>query len=223
MKKFEVIFKRAVKRKGGEEALLAVMPAAPVSSAALSRKKGHRFLAEMSRSIFQSGFNWKVVENKWPDIEAALDKFDVGKAASMDEGDLSKLVADPRVIRHRGKLEAIRSNARFIIEVEGESGSFGKMLARWPSDDLVGLWATLQTRGSRLGGATGQYFLRSVGKDTFMLTRDVVKCLVDAGVVDKKPTSKRDLAATQAAFNQWHAESGRPMAELSRICACSVD
>jgi len=41
-------------------------------------------------------------------------------------------------------------------------------------------------------------------------------------VVDKAPTSKRDLAAVQAAFNRWHDESGRPIAQISRTLACSI-
>jgi hypothetical protein len=60
------------------------------------------------------------------------------------------------------------------------------------------------------------------GKDTFMLTGDVIAALVKAKVVKKKPTTRDARAATQAAFNDWAAESGRPLCELSRILALSV-
>ena len=55
-----------------------------------------------------------------------------------------------------------------------------------------------------------------------MFFRDVVKALVEQGIVDKEPTSKRDLGAAQAAFNQWREESGRDLCQISRVLACSV-
>jgi len=42
-------------------------------------------------------------------------------------------------------------------------------------------------------------------------------------IVDKVPTSLRDLATVQGAFNQWHAESGRPMCQLSMMLAYTVN
>ena len=55
-----------------------------------------------------------------------------------------------------------------------------------------------------------------------MLTDDLVAALKAQGIVDKKPTSKRDLAATQEAFNQWHDDSGMPYSHLSRLLAHTV-
>jgi 3-methyladenine DNA glycosylase Tag len=80
----------------------------------------------------------------------------------------------------------------------------------------------LKKNASRLGGATVQYFLRFEGWDAFILSQDVVKALVREGVVGKEPTSKKDLAATQTAFNRWREQSGRPVREISRILALSV-
>ena len=56
-----------------------------------------------------------------------------------------------------------------------------------------------------------------------MFSRDVVKALIDAGVVEKEPTSKKALQTTQDAFNQWRAESGRSYTEISRTLAMSID
>ena len=77
--------------------------------------------------------------------------------------------------------------------------------------------------GSRLGGTSGQYFLRSMGKDSFILSQDVVAALVREGVVDKAATSKRDLAAVQSAFNRWREQSGRSLTEISRVLAMSIE
>ena len=218
---FDDILQSAANRKGGLAALETLLPQ-PKSRAELISISDDRVLAAMARNIFRAGFVWKIVEAKWPSFEEAFHGFDIMTVAAMDEGELDDLACDPRVIRNRQKLVAVRDNARFIFEIVNEHGSFGQYLADWPEDDLIGLWDDLHKRGSRLGGFTRAVFLREVGKDTFMLTGDVVRALIGARVVDKAPTSKRDLRATQSAFNAWRVETGRSLSELSRILACSV-
>ncbi|MNZ96522.1 hypothetical protein D3C78_1157190 [compost metagenome] len=56
-----------------------------------------------------------------------------------------------------------------------------------------------------------------------MPTFDVVAALNAQGIIDKAPTSQRDLATVQNAFNQWHAESGRPMCQISMMLAYTVN
>jgi len=86
----------------------------------------------------------------------------------------------------------------------------------------VGLLALLKTRGSRLGGNTGQYFLRFMGVDGFVLSRDVIARLVAEGIVDRAPASQKTMAAVQEAFNAWQAESTRSLTEISRVLAMSI-
>jgi len=96
-------------------------------------------------------------------------------------------------------------------------------LANWPSSDEIGLLDLLAKRGSRLGGNTGQMFLRFVGWDGFVTSQDVVACLRDAGLdIASEVKSKGDLAKVQAQFNAWAEETGLPYAHLSRICAMSI-
>lgn len=70
MNSFSKLYERAVAKKGGEAALEALI-SKPESKAALARIPDDRWLSGMAKSVFQAGFNWQVVENKWPDIEAA--------------------------------------------------------------------------------------------------------------------------------------------------------
>jgi 3-methyladenine DNA glycosylase Tag len=116
----------------------------------------------------------------------------------------------------------VRDNAAAIVALGQAHGSFGSYLADWDAADTVGLWADLAKRFSQLGGASGPSFLRMVGKDTFLLTNDVVRALIVLGVVQKKPTAKKDLGAVQAAFNEWGKETGRELCQLSRILALSL-
>ena len=63
-----------------------------------------------------------------------------------------------------------------------------------------------------------------MGKDTFVPSYDVVAALNAQEIIDKVPTSLRDLATVQNAFNQWHEESGgRPMSQISMMLAYTVN
>jgi len=69
----------------------------------------------------------------------------------------------------------------------------------------------LAKRGSRLGGNSCQYLLRFLGRDSFILTNDLMLCLRDSGVpISEKGTSKKDLKLAQAQINEWAEESGPP-------------
>ena len=177
----------------------------------------------MTKCVFRSGFVWKVIENKWAGFEAAFREFDVASCAMLSDEEIEQLAADERIVRHAAKIRSVPANAAYIMEVRGESGGFGRYLADWPEDEIVGLWEELKRRGSRLGGQTGRYFLRFVGKDTPILSRDVVKALISQGVIDREPTSKKALARVQQAFNEWRAESGRELCQISRVLSLSVD
>ncbi len=218
---FASIHARAAARKGGPEALEELLPV-PGSDEALAAVPDSDLLGRAAKHIFASGFVWRVVENKWPGHVEAFRGFEPVPVAMMTDADLDALAQDTRIIRHRIKIGAVRANARMMVDVAEEHGSFARFLADWPSSDLVGLTAWLKKNGSRLGGNTGSYFLRGAGKDAFIITEDVAAALVQAGVVDKAPTGKRALRAVQEQFNAWHEESGRSYSEMSKILACSV-
>jgi 3-methyladenine DNA glycosylase Tag len=221
LRAFDKIEAMAMKRHGGSAGLAAKLAEWPVDTR-LTRKTDDRYLAGMARAIFSAGFVWSVIEKKWPGFEAAFDGFDPAKVAAYGEEDVDRLLKDARIVRNGPKIMAVIANARFVAETSRQHGSFGKFLANWPETDQVGLMEHLKKHASRLAGASVQYFLRFEGWDAFILSEDVCVALVREGVVEKAPTSKKDLAATQAAFNHWREQSGRPVREISRILALSV-
>lgn len=222
MERFEAIFQRASERKGGEAELKKMLPKVR-SPRALAATKDHRWLAEMTRCVFQAGFVWRVVNLKWDDFEEVFFGFPPEKIVMLSPEQLDRFAQNPKIIRNRQKVLTVQHNAQFILDVGREHGSFGKFVGRWPQQDLVGLFDLLKKRGARLGGMTGQRVLRNMGKDTFVVTGDVVKCLRRAGLdITDNPTSKREYALMQQAFNAWHQESGLPYSHLSRISAFSV-
>ena len=221
MKPFADILAMAAGRKGGEAAVEDELPDVR-TPAELAATPDHRILAEMTRTVFQSGFAWKVIEAKWDGFEEAFHGFVPGRITAMSDEDVEALLSNKAIVRNGQKIMATRDNAAFVQALATEHGSAAKFIADWPHDDFVGLWDVLKKRGSRLGGMTGQIVLRRIGKDTPVMSRDVVAALIREGVVDKAVASKKDQAAMQAAFNAWAAESGRPLAHVSRVLAMSV-
>ncbi len=220
MQHFDNLFDIAAARHGGPDALNAKLQ--PLSSAAdLAALPEERWLSIMVKCIFQAGFNWKVIENKWDGFETAFDGFDIGRCAMMDAEKFDALLQDQRIVRNGTKIAAVRDNAVFLMELRTEGGA-GEVLGNWPSEDYIGLLNLLKTRGARLGGSTGQYAMRFAGRDSFILSRDVTARLIAEGVIDKPATSKTAMKAVQAAFNTWAEQSGRSLTEISRALAMSV-
>ncbi len=222
MIKFAALYQHATRRKGGEAELEALLLPTPLSADELAAIPDDRWLATMSRCIFNSGFNWKVVDKKWPEFEEVFTGFNPTRWKFMSEDDFECLIKDTRIIRHAKKILAVRDNATFLCDLAEEHGCAAKFFADWPSDDYVSLLTLLKKRGSRLGGNTGQYFLRFMGKDSLVLSLDVVAALIREGVVTTAPTSQRDLKLVQQAINQWREESGRPLTHISKVLAFTV-
>jgi 3-methyladenine DNA glycosylase Tag len=219
---FRTIRARAEKRKGGAQALERLLPKKPNLSA-LTKLSNDRILSEMTQRVFSAGFAWSVIENKWPGFEDAFLGFEPAKLTFQPDEFWDRLMTDARIVRNGAKILSVRENAAFVQAIAAEHGSFGKFLAKWPSSDETGLLDLLAKRGSRLGGNTGQMFLRFVGWDGFVTSQDVVACLRDAGLdIADEVKSKSDLAKVQAQFNAWAQETGLPYTHLSRICAMSV-
>ena len=224
MQTYQAIFARAAERHGGAKALeTKLAESRPKSPAELAALPDDRWLAEMTRRIFQAGFNWSVIDNKWDGFEAAFEGFDVGRWAMAGDDDLDRLARDTRIVRNPQKIRTVRENAVFLSDLAKEHGSAARFFADYPVTDQVGLMDILKKRGSRLGGTTAQYLLRLIGKDAFVLSRDVTAALIAAGVINKPPTSAKALAAVQEAFNSWMEESGRPLTQISRTLALSID
>jgi 3-methyladenine DNA glycosylase Tag len=219
---FKTIRARAEQRKGGAEALARLLPPKP-NTAALAALKDDRVLAEMTKRVFSAGFAWSVIEAKWPGFEDAFLGFAPGTLSLKPDEFWDGLTKDARIVRNAAKIMSVRANAGFLRDIAKEHGSFGKMLAAWPSSDEIGLLDLLAKRGSRLGGNTGQMLLRFLGWDGFVMSRDVIACLRGAGLdVGEEIKSKRDLTKVQAQFNAWAKETGLPYVHLSRICAMST-
>lgn len=222
MRDYQWLYQYCLNRFGSVEALEARLPQ-PKSPEELRALGDDRYLSIISLRIFRAGLKHSLVDAKWPAFEEVFFGFDPHKVVLMGAEHLERLMHDERLIRHLAKLKSVPRNAQFILDVAREKGSFGALIADWPVSDIVGLWKCLGKHGTQLGGLSAPRFLRMVGKDTFIPTDDVVAALKAQGIIDKAPTSQKELAAVQAAFNEWRAQSGRPLCQLSTLLAHTVN
>ena len=212
----------AARTRHGAAAVEARLPA-PKTPAELAATGDDRYLSQMSLRIFRAGLKHSLVDAKWPAFEEAFHGFDLRRVRAMPDEAVEALLADTRLIRHFGKLKSVRDNAAAMLGVAEEHGSFGKWLAAWPTTDIVGLWDALGKQFSQMGGNSGPSFLRMVGKDTFVLTGSVCAGLKHWAGIAGPPKNRGERTAAQQIFNDWAAETGRPLCHLSLVLAMSVD
>lgn len=219
---FSPLLEMAEKRKGGAAGLQALLT--PVADNRLfAALPDDRILAMMCRVVNQAGFSWKVIERKWPQFEEAYKGFDTDKLARLQIDDWEAFTKDKRVVRSWQKIKAVMDNCAFVRAKSDDHGRFAKFMMTYGPDRQVDLMACMKKEGSRLGGNSGQYLLRYLGRDSFVLSNDVILALRHSGLdIAEKPTSQRDMKAIQARFNSWHQQTNLPYTHLSQIAAFSI-
>jgi 3-methyladenine DNA glycosylase Tag len=121
------------------------------------------YLEVMTRSVFSSGISWRVIEAKWDGFREAFHAFDPEWVASLDPPDVDRLAKDTRIVRNRRKIEATVHNARTMIELDREYGTFRKYLRSHASFDETA--ADLRKRFKFLGDVGTYFFLHVVGEE----------------------------------------------------------
>lgn len=216
MKDFDWLVQRAEELKGPN--FKTLLPNT-LNAKALSARDDAFYLSLIGLRIFRAGLKHSVVDDKWPMFEQVFKGFEPAYVAALSDEALEAHMLQPGLIKHWGKMKALRTNAAWLMELRREANGFGDYIANWPVTDIVNLWLEMKKKGAQLGGRSAQAVLRMAGKDTFMLSEDVMVQLRAQGIVDRVENSsaKRDLLAIQEAFNTWHEQSGWPMSHLSRM------
>jgi len=121
------------------------------------------YLKVMSKSVFQSGISWRVVESKWAGLREALHEFDPEVIANLGEPELDELTQDQRVIRSRRKLSAIVHNAGRMLELEKQHGSFRGCLRS--HGGFEGTLQDIRKQFKYMGDSGTYHFLFVVGEE----------------------------------------------------------
>jgi DNA-3-methyladenine glycosylase I len=113
--------------------------------------------------INQAGLSWETILRKEKNFRKAYDKFNIKKIAGYTQADRERLMADPGIIRNRLKINAAIENAKTILELQKQHGSFEKWLeSQHPKTKDE--WVKLFKKTFRFtGGEIVNEFLMSIG------------------------------------------------------------
>ncbi len=128
-------------------------------------KNDDGYFEQMAKAVFRSGFNWKVIENKWPDIRKAFADFSIHEVAQFNENDIDRLIKDKVVVRNYRKIVATIDNARKLEAIQKEYGSFLNYLKTISRDGEEKLCKAIVKDFSHVGNSMVVSFFRSVGEE----------------------------------------------------------
>lgn len=133
---------------------------------------------KLSLDAFQAGLSWITILRKREAFRAAFDDFDIPTVAGYGPEDVQRLLHDPGIVRHRGKIEATIRNAEHALGLIAEFGSLSAYLAGFTppprpapvyeipaaTEESTALAADLRRRGWSFVGPTVAYaFMQAVG------------------------------------------------------------
>jgi 8-hydroxy-5-deazaflavin:NADPH oxidoreductase len=121
------------------------------------------FLEHLTRSVFEAGISWHVVEAKWDGIREAFHGFDPAQIAAMPPAEIAAVENDSRVIRNKAKLRATVENAREVLAILDEYGSIRGYLASFP--DAAAAAMDMRRRFKFLGDTGVWRLLASASRD----------------------------------------------------------
>ncbi|VCU70445.1 DNA-3-methyladenine glycosylase 1 [Pigmentiphaga humi] len=152
-----------------------------------------RLFEKLSLEGFQSGLSWRTILAKRENFRAAFYGFDMASVARMTERDVARLLQDPGIVRHRGKIEAVINNAQRALELVAEEGSLAAYFWRHEPDPAtpdpaqavstsptsIAISKDLKKRGWKFVGPTTVYaFMQAMG----MVNDHAAECVTRAQV-----------------------------------------
>jgi DNA-3-methyladenine glycosylase I len=160
----------------------------------------HRLFEKLSLEGFQSGLSWRTILAKRENFRAAFHDFDFDRIARFTRRDVERLLKDARIVRHRGKIEAVINNARRARELVRQEGSLAAFLWRYEPDsrrsaqaastsaESIALSKDLKKQGWQFVGPTTVYaFMQAMG----LINDHVEDCVIRTKVERARKSFKR--------------------------------
>lgn len=162
-----------------------------------------RLFEKLCLEGFQAGLSWRTVLAKRPAFRRSFADFDIETVATYGEAEVRRMLDDPSIIRHRGKIEAAINNAGQALDLVAEHGSLAAFVWRYEPDaatrpatvtrawladvatspESTALSRDLKRRGWRFVGPTTVYaFMQAMG----LVDDHEDDCLVRAGAEDAR-------------------------------------
>jgi len=154
-----------------------------------------RLFEKLCLESFQSGLSWRTILAKRDNFRAAFHGFDFERIARFTARDVTCLLENKGIVRHRGKIEAVINNARRARDLVDREGSLAEFIWRYAPDpdqqiepqtrstspESVALAKELKKRGWKFVGPTTVYaFMQAMG-----LVNDHVAACVIRDAVDR--------------------------------------
>ena len=168
-----------------------------------------RLFEKLCLEGFQSGLSWRTILAKRANFRAAFRDFDFDAVARFTQRDVTRLLKDAGIVRHRGKIEAVINNAKrarelvkahgslaaFIWKYEPDASALGKPLTVSTSAASIALSKDLKKLGWKFVGPTTVYaFMQAMG----LVNDHIAACVVRAKAEQarrkfRKPRPRADL------------------------------
>ncbi len=123
------------------------------------------YLEKITQAVFQAGFSWKVIENKWPNFQKAFAEFDIDAVAAFTDEDLERLVEDKGIVRNGRKIAATIHNAQVCQKLIAQYGSFPGYLRSLDGEDYWARAKKFVKQFKFMGDMGAYFFFWSVGED----------------------------------------------------------
>ena len=148
-----------------------------------------RLFEKLSLEGFQSGLSWRTMLAKRVNFRAAFKEFDIDRIARFTSRDVTRLLKDAGIVRHRGKIEAVINNARRAREMVKREGSLAAFIWRYEpnakkgakpqsasiSVESLALSKDLKKQGWKFVGPTTVYaFMQAMG----LVNDHVLECVI---------------------------------------------
>lgn len=168
----------------------------------------HRLFEKLSLEGFQSGLSWRTILAKRDNFRRAFHDFDFDRVARFTARDVERLLGDPGIVRHRGKIEAVVNNAARAREMVRQEGSLAAFVWRYEPDPAqlarpqsastsagsVALSKELKKRGWKFVGPTTVYaFMQAMG----LVNDHVEDCVIRARVERARRKFRRPVSAAR--------------------------
>jgi len=162
----------------------------------------HHLFEKLSLESFQSGLSWRTILSKRENFRAAFHNFDFDKIARFTQRDVTRLLKDEGIVRHRGKIEAVINNAKQAQKLVKQEGSLAAFVWKYEPDQKqlaepqsastsaasIALSKDLKKLGWKFVGPTTAYaFMQAMG----LINDHVEGCLVRAKVERARKSFKR--------------------------------
>ncbi|MCA9948454.1 MAG: DNA-3-methyladenine glycosylase I [Anaerolineales bacterium] len=123
------------------------------------------YFEKITQAVFQAGFSWEVVRNKWPNFQQAFAHFDIDIVANFTEEDVERLLEDRGIIRNGRKIEATIKNARTCQHLIAKHGSFKAYLDSLDAVDYNQRAKKFSKQFKFMGAMGAYFFFWSVGAE----------------------------------------------------------